>query len=176
MHQWVLWILVAATAVHVVEEHALGWQGWASENLGRVLGVRPSWSDFWATNAALVVFAIAAASVGWKAPAFSLALPALCLINAIAFHIVPSLKEGRPNPGAFTAALLYIPIGIWAYVGAADDDRLSAGTLLVSILVGATLMAAAIGLLLLGQRVGYDDRPSSPAGPPPPPVPRAGRE
>jgi hypothetical protein len=29
MHDWVLWILAAASALHVVEEHALGWQGWA---------------------------------------------------------------------------------------------------------------------------------------------------
>ena len=30
MHDWVLWILVAASALHVGEEHALGWQGWVA--------------------------------------------------------------------------------------------------------------------------------------------------
>lgn len=177
MHQWVLWVLVAATALHVLEEHALGWQGWASQGfLGRMLDVRPTWSDFWATNVALVVFAVAAASVGWKAPAFALALPALCIINAIVFHILPSWLEGRPNPGVFTATALYLPIGIWAYVAAGDADRLSVGTALLSIAIGAALMAAAVGVLLLGRRFGYDDRPEPPAGPPPPPVPRVGGE
>ena len=172
MHQWVLWILVAATALHVVEEHALGWQGWASGRFGQLLGVRPSWSDFWATNAALIVFGIAAAMVGWKAVGVSLGLAALCIINAIVFHIVPSLQDGRPNPGAFTAALLYIPIGIWAYAAAASDDRLSFGGVVLSILVGAAVMAAAVGLLVLGRQFGYpDDPPETAVGPPP--IPRA---
>lgn len=171
MHQWVLWVLVAASALHVVEERALGWQGWAKGVLGKAFGLAPSWADFWATNAALIVFGIAAASVGWKAPAFSLALPALCIINAVAFHIVPSIREGRPNPGVFTASALYVPIGIWAYAAASADNRLSAGTLLGSLLIGAAVMAAAILILILGQRFGYDDDPAPAMGPPPPPIP-----
>ena len=171
MHQWVLWVLLAASALHVVEERALGWQGWAAKALGERFGVSPTWADFWATNAALIIFGIAAASVGWKAPAFSLALPALCLINAIGFHIVPSLREKRPNPGVFTASALYVPIGIWAYVAASADDRLSAATLLGSLLFGAGVMASAIVILVLGQRFGYTDHPPPAAGPPPPPIP-----
>lgn len=167
MHQWVLWVLLTASALHVVEEHALGWQGWASERLGPIIGVKPTWSDFWVTNAALIVFGIAAASVGWKAPAFALGFAALALINAVAFHIVPSVQARHPNPGCFTAVLLYVPIGIWAYSAAAADDRLSAGTLLLSLLIGAIVMAAAIGMLVLGQRVGYADDPlERPAIPP----------
>lgn len=166
MHQWVLWVLVAATALHVVEEHALGWQGWAGDFLGRAIGIRPTWTDFWATNAALIVFGVAAAMVGWRAAGFSLALPALCLINAVGFHIVPSIRAGAPNPGVFTATALFVPIGIWAYVAAASDDRLSVGALLLSVVIGAAVMAAAIGVLILGRRYGYaDDDPS--AGPPP---------
>ena len=171
MHQWVLWVLVAATALHVVEEHALGWQGWASEAFGRSFGVRPTWADFWATNAALIVFAVAAAMVGWRAPGFSLALPALCLINAIGFHIVPSLRAGAPNPGVFTATVLYVPIGIWAYAAASADDRVSFGVLVLSVAIGAALMAAAIAILLAGQRFGYadDERAGAPG---PPAIPR----
>ena len=170
MHNWVLWILVAATALHVVEEHALGWQGWASEAFGRAFGVRPSWADFWATNAALIVFGVAAAMVGWKAAGFSLALPALCLINAIAFHIVPSIRAKAPNPGVFTASLLYVPIGVWAYLAASADNRLPFGAFVLSVAVGALVMAAAVVILLLGQRYGYADDDASAAGPPP--IPR----
>lgn len=171
MHQWVLWILVAASALHVVEEHALGWQGWASETFGRIFGVRPSWADFWATNAALIVFGVAAAMVGWRAAGFSLALPALCLINAVGFHILPSVRAGAPNPGVFTATLLYVPIGIWAYVAASADGRLSFGAFVLSVAIGALVMASAIAILLAGQRFGYaDDEEASPSGPPP--IPR----
>ena len=118
MHDWVLWVLAVASALHVVEEHALGWQGWAAGSLGRRLGMVPTWMDFWPTNGFLIVFAIAAAAVGWRAPGFALALPAGLLINAVLFHVVPSIAARRPNPGCFTAVALYLPIGVWAYVAA----------------------------------------------------------
>lgn len=159
MHQWVLWVLLVASALHVVEEHALGWQGWASERFGALLGAKPTWADFWATNAALIVFGLAAAEVGWKAPAFALGFAALVLINAVFFHILPSVQARHPNPGCFTAVLLYVPIGIWAYAAAGDDGRLSFGVVVGSLLIGAAVMAAALGVLLLGQRVGYADDP-----------------
>jgi len=166
MHQWVLWVLVAATALHVVEEHALGWQGWASEEFGKRFGVKPTWTDFWVTNAALIVFGVACAMVGWRATGFSLGLASLCLINAVGFHLLPSLRAGTPNPGVFTAVALYIPIGIWAYIAAAADDRLSFGAFVLSALVGAAVMAAAVGMLILGRDLGYADAGEE-TGPPP---------
>jgi len=175
MHQWMLWILLAASALHVMEEHALGWQGWASEYLGERLGIHPTWSDFWVTNAALIVFGIAAASVGWKAPAFSLSFAALALINAVVFHVLPSVQARHPNPGCFTAVLLYIPIGIWAYAAAGADDRLSFGTVAGSLLIGAAVMASAVGILILGRQVGYEDDPAVQL-PGKPPEPRRTRE
>lgn len=170
MHQWVLWVLVAASAIHVLEEHALGWQGWANEQFRERLGIRPTWTDFWAANAALIVFGVACAMVGWKAAGFSLGLASLCIINAVGFHIVPSLRAGKPNPGAFTAVALYIPIGLWAYIAAASDDRLSFGAFLLSVLVGGAVMAAAFGVLLLGREFRHPDAETDPPGPPP--IPR----
>jgi hypothetical protein len=161
MHQWVLWVLLVASALHVVEEHALGWQGWASERFGPLIGVKPTWADFWATNAALLVFGLAAAEVGWKAPAFALSFAALVLINAVFFHILPSMQARHPNPGCFTAVLLYVPVGIWAYAAAADDNRLSFGVVVGSVLIGAVVMATALAVLVLGQRVGYADDPDA---------------
>lgn len=155
--EWVLWLLVAASAVHVVEEHALGWQGWADVTLGRRLGAHPTWADFWATNTALLAFAFAAAFVGWQATWFALALPALCLINAVLFHVTPSLLQRRPNPGVFTAVALYVPLGVWCYVAAGHDGVLDAAAVVGSVLVGAALMAAAIGFLRLKPRFAYPD-------------------
>jgi hypothetical protein len=157
MHDWMLWILVAASALHVVEEHALGWQGWAAGALGRRLGVVPTWMDFWPTNGFLIVFGIAAAAVGWRAPGFALALPAALLINALLFHVLPSSVARRPNPGCFTAVALYLPIGAWAYVAAADDGMLDAGTLVLSFVLGAAGMASVIAVLVLQKRFRYAD-------------------
>lgn len=161
-HEWVLWILVTASAMHVVEEHALGWQGWATGFIGSKISAIPTWADFWATNALLIVFGIAAAVVGWSAPGFALAFPALCLVNAVFFHFLPTSQAGRPNPGFFTALLLYVPISIWAYVAAADDGVLSPGSLLLSLLIGAGAMAFAVVMLALAPRLGYPDADALP--------------
>jgi hypothetical protein len=156
-HDWVLWVLVTASALHVVEEHALGWQGWAATVLGPRIGIAPTWTDFWATNGLLMFFGISAAVVGWRAPGFALAYPALCLINAAFFHVLPTVAARRPNPGFFTAVLLYIPIGIWAYAAASSDGVLDAGTLVLSIVLGAVAMASAIVMLVIQRGLRYPD-------------------
>jgi hypothetical protein len=157
MNDWVLWVLVTASALHVVEEHALGWQGWAARWLGGRLGVKPTWMDFWPTNGFLIVYGIAAAAVGRRAPAFALSLPAALLINTLSFHVLPSVTARRPNPGLFTAVLLYLPISIWAFVAAGDDGVLDAGTLALSVLVGAVGMTSVIAVLMLKKRFRYAD-------------------
>lgn len=157
MHEWILFVLLTASALHVVEEHAMGWQGWASRTLGSRLGANPSWTDFWATNGLLVVFGASAALVGWRAPAFALGFAALVLINAVGFHVLPSLAARRVNPGCISAVVLYLPLGIWAYAAAAQDDVLSAATLLGSIAIGAVAMASAVLMLALQPRLRYPD-------------------
>jgi hypothetical protein len=159
-HEWVLWILLTASALHVVEERGLGWQGWAAETIGPRIGVIPTWLDFWATNGLLIVFGVSASAVGWRAPAFALAFPALCLINAVFFHFLPTLQARRPNPGFFTALLLYLPIGLWSYAAASADGVLDGPTLLLSAALGAVAMSSAIVLLIIQPRFRYPDVPS----------------
>jgi hypothetical protein len=43
-HDWVLWIRVTASALHVVEERGLGWQGWAARTLAPRIGMAPTWT------------------------------------------------------------------------------------------------------------------------------------
>jgi Protein of unknown function with HXXEE motif len=157
VHDWVLWVLVAASALHVVEEHALGWQGWAAVTLAPRLGVTPTWMDFWPTNGFLIVFGVAAAAVGWRAPGFSLALPAGVLVNTVFFHVLPTVSARRPNPGVFTAVALYIPIAGWAYRAAVQDGVLSAGTVILSVCLGALAMASVIAILVLRKHFRYPD-------------------
>ncbi len=164
-HEWVLWVLTTAAALHVVEERGMGWQGWAAQTLGPRLGVIPSWSDFWATNGLLIVFGISAAAVGWRAPAFALAFPAVCLINAVFFHLVPTIQARRPNPGIFSAMLLYLPIGIWAYVAANSDGALDLATVILSVVIGAAAMVSALVLLIIQPRLRYPDVDPAPVLP-----------
>jgi hypothetical protein len=158
-HEWVLWALAIATGFHVLEEHTMGWQGWANGFLAERFGMRPTWADFYVTNAALVVFAFGTAVIGWQAPAVSLSLAALALINALFFHVLPSIQQRRPNPGLFSAVLLYIPIAAWAYCAASKDEVLSAGAVIGSLAIGAAVMASPIVLLRLKGKHGYPDVP-----------------
>jgi len=155
--EWALWVLVTASALHVVEEQVLGWQGWAATTLGKVLGVRPTWGNFTAVNTSLLILGISCASIGWQAPGFALALPALCVVNALFFHVLPSVLARRPNPGLFTAVTLYLPLSIWIYTVAQQEGRLTPGVLLTSTVLGAGLMALTVVVLMLGKRFGYPD-------------------
>jgi hypothetical protein len=160
MHDWVLWILAATVPLHVVEEAALGWQGWAAGWMGPRIGMVPRWMDFWPTNGYAVIFAISAAAIGWRAPAYALALPAALLIDVILFHVLPSVLSRRPNPGCFSGLALYVPISIWCYAAAADDHVLDVGTLVLSVALGALLMASVIAPLVLQRRFRYPDVPA----------------
>jgi hypothetical protein len=124
-HAWVLWVLAACSALHVVEEYSFGWQGWAVANLGPKFGVWVSTTAFWVTNAS--------------------------------GHVMPSIQARRPNPGLFTGVLLYVPIGIWAYAAAAHDHVLNPWNALLSIVVGAVLLAQALIIPRFGPRMRYAD-------------------
>ncbi|MGI8485189.1 MAG: HXXEE domain-containing protein [Thermomicrobiales bacterium] len=156
-HDWWLWVLGTACAIHVIEEHASGWQGWASRTFGKRLGVQPTWADFTATNSALLFVAVACAVVGWRAPWFAPSLPAVCVINAVLFHVGPSIAQRYPNPGVFTAVLFYLPLSTVVYVAAHRDGVVSLDTIVWSTVVGALLMALAMVTLILGKRFHYAD-------------------
>lgn len=132
-----LWLLVAAAGLHVVEEYAGDWHGWAAALSGLPL----QWSQFFIGNAAFLVFAMTAAWLGWRRPVVALSLPALTTINAVLFHVGPTLVTGRYSPGTITAALLYLPLGGWVYLEAARDRILTVRVGILSTLLGAAIMA-----------------------------------
>lgn len=149
MHAYVLWIAAFAYALHVVEEHTFDWRSWAVA----VIKLPVTWVHFALVNGVVVVLGISCASVGWQSPVFALSLPALMLINATFFHVLPFLAtKGRFSPGLGTAVLLFYPIAIWAYWGARQDGILSLQTAVLSLLLGAALMASPIVMLRLRLR------------------------
>jgi hypothetical protein len=139
--EWTLWVVAASCALHVAEEFLTGWQAWAVEALGIVMPTAP----FLAANAVLVVAALALARVGWRRPALSLVIPAATLVNAVFFHIIPTLAQGRVSPGVYTASFLYLPFSSWAFLGAWRDGvprrdlavALAAGTFMMLAVVAA---------------------------------------
>lgn len=148
-HEWTLWVVAVSCAFHAAEEYLTGWQKWAYQTLGIVMPT----GRFLVANATLVVIALLLARVGWRRPALSLVIPSATLVNAVFFHILPTIIQGRMSPGVYTAALLYVPFSSWAFVGAARDGvgrretatALIAGTLMMtSVVLGARWLSYGI--------------------------------
>ena len=155
MHSYILWIATTAYALHVVEEYTLDWRGWALS----VLKLPVTWTHFALVNGVVVVLGISCSTVAWSSPIFSLSLPALMLINATVFHVLPFLvTKGRFSPGLGTAVLLFYPIAVWAYFGACADGVLSLKTLLFSFVVGSGLMMTPIVMLKLSLHPYFDQQ------------------
>ena len=135
--EWTLWVVAVSCALHVAEEYLTGWQPWAREALGIVMPT----GRFLFMNAVLVVAAVVLASIGWKRPTLSLIIPAATLVNAIFFHIMPTIVQRRVSPGVYTATLLYLPFSSWALVGAWRDGVPRRAIAVASVL-GALMMTA----------------------------------
>ena len=138
--EWTLWVVAVSCALHVAEEYFTGWQNWALDTLGIVMPT----ARFLFMNAVLVIAAIVLASIGWKRPTLSLIIPAATLVNAIFFHIMPTIVQRRVSPGVYTAALLYLPFSSWAFVGARRDGVPGRAIAMASVL--GTLMMTAVVL------------------------------
>ena len=152
-HEFVLWLMLFAYALHILEERMLDWVAWAQATFNFNLG----WADFYTTNAIVVVAGICTAMIGWKLPEVSLMFPALALVNAVLFHIGPTLLQRRFSPSVITAVLLFLPVGIWSYYGAYLDRALSLAVGIVSAIGGVILMAYPLVLLQIRKRLpSYD--------------------
>jgi hypothetical protein len=153
-----LWLATAAYALHIVEEFTFDWRNWARN----VLGLMVDWPHFYLVNAAVLVLGIVAAELAARAPIVALAYPALMLINATFFHVLPFLRaRGRFSPGLVTALVLFYPVALVTYARAGQDGTLTVAGVLASGLIGAGLMAAPVVLLKLKDCAYFrQDRPA----------------
>jgi Protein of unknown function with HXXEE motif len=140
--EWTLWVVAVSCALHATEEYFTGWQEWAGPALGIVMPT----TTFLVINTVLVVVALLLARVGWRRPTLSLVIPSATLVNAVVFHILPTIVQSRVSPGIYTAAVLYLPFSSWALVGAARDDvprRAIATAFVAGALVAASVVLGA---------------------------------
>ncbi len=136
-HDYLLWVATAAYAAHILEEFNYDWRTWAEKNMGLSVG----WNSFYIINAAVIVLGVCCAQVGWRLPEFSLAFPALMVINGVFFHILPTLVQRRYSPGTFTSVVLFLPLCTRIYQGASRDGVLSVRAVAVSCVAGVLIMA-----------------------------------
>ena len=144
-HEIWLWVATAAYGLHALEEFMLDWKTWAN----KVLKLPVDWPIFYVVNALVVVLGIIAAEIGWRLPALSLAFPALMLINAVFFHVLPFIVTKKFSPGVISAVVLFLPVGGWLFYGANRDGVLTTTTAIIAVALGAGLMAYPIILLKL---------------------------
>jgi len=137
--EWTLWVVAVSCALHAAEEYLTGWQAWA---VG-ALGITMPTALFLTANAALTAAAFVLASSGWSRPTLSLAIPSATLINAIFFHALPTLLQGRIAPGLFTAAFLYVPFSSWALLGARRDG-VSRAAIAWALVLGTVMMTTVV--------------------------------
>ncbi len=142
-HAFWLWLNTAFYAAHVLEEYAYDWKTWAT----RSLGLAVDWTTFYIANAVVIILGICCAAVGWQLPAFSLSYPALMIINALVFHMLPTIAQRRFSPGLITAVVLFLPSASWTFYVAAQDGVLTVSNTLIAISAGALVMAYPIFLL-----------------------------
>ena len=154
MREYSLWLIVAAAAVHVLEEFSGNWVAWARS----ALSLDVDWPTFFVTNATMIFALVAFASIGWQAPEFSLIGAALIAINAIFFHIGIALVQRRWSPGTFTATVLYLPAAAFAYIAACDAGVLSGEVVAISVIGGALFMAFPVVLIKLKPRIDRSER------------------
>jgi hypothetical protein len=141
-----LWLATACYGLHILEEYQLNWRDWARS----ALGLPVEWGDFYVVNSLVIVLGIVAANLAVAWPGIALGFPALMLINATFFHVLPVIRmHGRFSPGLFTAIVLFYPVAVACYWRAAADGTLGAGALIGSLLIGAALMASPVVLLLI---------------------------
>jgi hypothetical protein len=141
-----LWLCTAVYAIHAFEEFMLDWRDWAQA----VIKLPVTWPIFYVVNFLVVVLGICAAQLAATQPAIALSFPALMLINATFFHVLPMiLTRGRYSPGIFTAVVLFYPLGIFAYHRALSTGAVTARGVILSFVIGALLMASPIVLLHL---------------------------
>jgi hypothetical protein len=126
--------------LHFLEEYALDLRSW----LAMVLHVQVTWEQGHLINAAVTLMTIAGAAIGWRSPALSLLMPAVLIVNAFGFHLAFSVIWGAYSPGTLSALVLFVPAGVWAFIGAHRD-----GVLNRRVAAIAFLGAVAIHLALL---------------------------
>ena len=143
------WLALAAYAAHILEEYTLDWRNWARA----VIRLPVEWSDFYVTNAVVVVLGIVQAGLAPGMALAPLSFAALMLINAVFFHILPVLRAGgRFSPGLGTALLFFLPLGGAIFLQAHAEGRLTAASAAGAFAIGAGLMAFPVLLLLLKGR------------------------
>lgn len=141
-HEYFLWFGPFVYSMHMVEELLFNWRGWARG----YLKIPAEWNEFYFFNAVVAFYGAITAIVGWRCPSFALSYASFMLINAIFFHIIPTIKGKRFSPGLLTGVFLLCPIASLVFYGAWEDNVISVEAVVISVIIGFAFMMYPIAL------------------------------
>ncbi len=102
------WLAVAAYALHIMEERFLDWLGSARRSIDLVL----EQENYRVAEATFIILGAVSAMVAGSMPLLALSFAAFLLINAIYFHIWPTVRMGQYSPGLITSIVFFLPL-VW---------------------------------------------------------------
>jgi len=149
------WLAVAAYALHVVEEHILGWYDWARKTMNISLG----WNEYVITEAAILILGVTAAMLAGTTcgPTLVVAFATLLLINAVFFHVLPMLANaGRFSPGVISGLFLFLPLAWVVY----KTQTMTQNDLVWAVVLGIGLILWPMFLLKLRGTAYFSGRPA----------------
>jgi len=138
------WLAVAAYALHIVEEHILGWFDWARKTMNISLG----WEQYVITEVAILILGLTAAMLSGtpQGPTLVVAFTTLLLINVVFFHLLPMLVNGgRFSPGVISGVFLFLPLAWHVY----NTQKMTGNDLFWAVLIGVALIVWPMLLLKL---------------------------
>ena len=136
------WLAVGAYALHILEEHILGWFPWAK----KTMNLSMDWDTYTTVEVVLLILGAIAAMLAPAMPMLALAFAAMLVINVTFFHLLPMLiAGGQFSPGVISGVLLFYPIGYYAYSGSGASQT----TMIWAIVIGAAVILWPMLLLKL---------------------------
>jgi hypothetical protein len=139
------WLAVGAYALHILEEHVLGWHGWARKNMNLPM----EWDAYTTVEVVLLILGAIAAMLAPALPVLALAYAAFLMINVTFFHLLPMIiSGGKFSPGIMTGVVLFYPVGYYSYA----STSLPQNTIIWSVVIGAAIIAWPVLLLKLKEQ------------------------
>jgi hypothetical protein len=109
-----VWLAVAAYALHIMEERILDWHTSMRKSLKLSMDV----DHYRIIARVFFVLGVIAAVLFGTFPVAARAFAVFLLINTIVFHIWPMIRSQQFSPGSWTAIFLFLPIVYLTYMAA----------------------------------------------------------
>jgi hypothetical protein len=134
--KYIFWLLIVAYSAHILEEYFMNWKKWVYT----YTKINISWNEFYLINCIVIVYGICIANIGINNLYISLTFPALMIINAIIFHILPTIINKKISPGLFTSILLFLPLSIKTFYEINKIDKLTKENMIMAFIGGFIIM------------------------------------